>query len=113
MGDFHSVRTSTILVAVGDRVQAYSSVEDLPPELRKRLLESTSGRETATLLIADRAGREAVLRTLREKARERRQGAGRRPQPLGRALAAWVRTWGAILLAGAAGLGVWLLATYR
>jgi hypothetical protein len=68
------------------------------------LLDSTSGPETVTLLIADRAGREAVLRTIREKT-------GR--APAGGAARAWLRTWGAILLAGAAGLGVWLLATYR
>ena len=104
MSDYQSVRTSMILVAVGDRVQAYASVADLPPDLRRRLLESTSGPETVTLLIADRAGREAVLRTIREKTRR---------APAGGVARAWLRTWGAILLAGAAGLGVWLLASHR
>jgi hypothetical protein len=111
MDNCHRVRTSTILVGVGGRVEAYSSVEELPPDLRKRLLESTSGTETATLVIADRAGREAVRRALREQGRQR--GAVQRPRPLPRALAAWARTWGAILLAGAAGLAAWLAATWR
>lgn len=104
MNDYQSVRTSMVLVAVGDRVRAYASIKDLPPDLRQRLLQSTSGTETVTLLIADRAGREAVLRTIRERTER---------APAGGAARAWLRTWGAILLAGAAGLGVWLLATYR
>lgn len=104
MSDYQSVRKSMILIAVDGRVQAYPSVADLPPDLRQRLLESTSGPETVTLLIADRAGREAVLRTIREKT-------GR--APAGGVAYGWLRTWGAILLAGAAGLGVWLLASHR
>ena len=101
MKSYRTVRTSVILVAVGDRVEAYPSIKDIPPKLREKLIESTSGDDAATILIADRKGREAVQRLLRKETREPRT-----PR-------AWLPTWGAILLCGAAGLALWLLATWR
>jgi len=101
MRSYRTVRTSVILVAVGSRVEAYPSLEDVPPELRGKLIKSTSGDDAATILIADRKGREAVLRSLRQTAPGRRTPGD------------WLRTWGSILLCGAAGLALWLLATWR
>ena len=102
MKGYRTVRTSVILVAVDDRIDAYSSLEDLPAELREKLIESTSGNDAATIVIADRKGRDAVLRSLRNRILARRRVPG-----------GWLRTWGAILLSGAAGLAVWLVATWR
>lgn len=102
MKGYRTVRTSVILVAVDDRIEAYSSIEDLPVELREKLIESTSGNDAATLVIADRKGRDAVLRSLGKRIVARRRVPG-----------GWLRTWGAILLSGAAGLAVWLVATWR
>jgi hypothetical protein len=113
MEGYRTVRTSVILVAVDNRIEAYSSLEDLPVELRERLIESTSGDYAATILIADRKGRDAMLRSLRKRLLARRRrgvpaSASPRQIPGG-----WLRTWGAILLSGAAGLAVWLVATWR
>jgi hypothetical protein len=102
MKGYRTVRTSVILVAVDNRIKAYASLEDLPVKLREKLIESTSGDDAATILIADRKGREAVLRSLRKRMPARRWVPG-----------GWLRTWGAILLSGAAGLAVWLVATWR
>ena len=102
MKSYRTVRTSVILVAVDDRIEAYSSIEDLPEELREKLIESTSGKDAATIVIADRKGRDAVLRSLSKRILARRRVPG-----------GWLRTWGAILLSGAVGLAVWLVATWR
>ena len=112
MEGYRTVRTSVILVAVDNRIEAYASLEDVPVELRERLIESTSGDDAATILIADHKGRDAVLRSLRQRALARRRGV---PAPASRwqVFGGWLRTWGAILLSGAAGLAVWLIATWR
>jgi hypothetical protein len=101
MEGYRTVRTSVILVAVDNRIEAYASLEDVPVELREKLIESTSGDDAATILIADRKGRDAMLSSLHKRILARRQGGG------------WLRTWGEILFYGAAGLAVWLVATWR
>jgi len=113
MEGYRTVRTSVILVAVDNRIEAYSSLEDLPAELREKLIESTSGDYAATILIADRKGRDAMLRSLRERLlARRRRGVPASVSPR-QIHGGWLRTWGAILLCGAAGLAVWLIATWR
>ncbi|MBI4877575.1 MAG: hypothetical protein HY822_23335 [Acidobacteria bacterium] len=95
-----------ILIAADNRVETFGSVDDVPEELRERLIESTTGARSARILIADRKGREAILEVLRRKARH---GRGAAPRPA----AGWLTTWGGILLAGAAGLALWLLLSWR
>jgi hypothetical protein len=41
-------------------------VKDVPPRLRTRLLKSTNGGNSATILIADRRGRVEIARALRK-----------------------------------------------
>jgi len=60
-----TVKTSTIFVSTGGRVQVFRSLEEVPGTLRKKLLESTTGLNSATILIADRRGREEIARALR------------------------------------------------
>src|SRR5438105_8814995 len=60
-----TVKSSTIFISVGGRTQVYRSVEDVPPRLRKRLEQSTNGINSATILIADRRGREEIMRAIR------------------------------------------------
>jgi hypothetical protein len=55
---------STILIAAGGEYAAYRSVHDVPESLRKKLLETTSGRNAVTILIADENGRQEILRSL-------------------------------------------------
>ncbi len=101
-----------VVVAVKDRQEVYSSVEAVPPNLRQKLLKSTAGDSAATILIADRAGQEAILGSLRARV-ARQQSRTAANTSAGHALVAWIRTWGEILLTGVIGLAVWLLATYR
>jgi len=113
MEGYRTVRTSVILVAVDNRIEAYASLEDVPVELRERLIESTSGDDAATILIADRKGRDAMLSSLRRRILARRRRSVSAPASPLRVPGGWLRTWGAILLSGAAGLAVWLVATWR
>ncbi len=57
-------KCSTIFISVGEQMLVYHSLEEVPPELRQRLMESTRGLNSATILIADRRGREEILRAL-------------------------------------------------
>jgi len=58
-------KTSTIIISADNRIQVFRSVEEVPPRLRRKLVESTGGANSATLLIADQKGREEILRSLR------------------------------------------------
>src|SRR5215470_1813046 len=59
-----TVKTSTIFIAKGAKTRVYFSVQDVPPRLRKQLEDSTNGFNSATILIADRRGREEIVRAL-------------------------------------------------
>src|SRR5271154_7492455 len=59
-----TVKTSTIFIAKGGKTNVYHSVNDVPPRLRKQLEDSTNSFNSATILIADRRGREEILRAL-------------------------------------------------
>jgi hypothetical protein len=58
-------QTSTVLVFSSGSEGVYRSVEEVPAPLRARLLRSTSGVNSATLLIADRRGRREIARAMR------------------------------------------------
>ena len=52
------MRTSTVLIAAGDReLEFYRSVEEVPEPLRRMLVNSTNGHNSGTVYIADRGGR--------------------------------------------------------
>jgi len=55
---------STILISSGEKTKVYRSVHEVPLTLRKKLVETTSGRNAATLLIADENGRQEILKSL-------------------------------------------------
>lgn len=54
------VKTSIVLISTGDDNAFYPSVRDVPEPLRRQLLESTSGGNAGTIVIADRAGKEQL-----------------------------------------------------
>src|SRR5579872_2356819 len=60
-----TVKTSTIFISVGEKTKVYRSVNDVPPPLRRKLEQSTNGINSATILIADRRGREEIVKAIR------------------------------------------------
>lgn len=58
-------QTSTVLISSGDTEGVYRSVEEVPAPLRTRLMKSTNGANSATILIADRRGREEIARAMK------------------------------------------------
>jgi hypothetical protein len=47
-----------------EETRVYRSVEDVPLQLRQKLVESTHGMNSATILIADKRGRAELVRAL-------------------------------------------------
>src|SRR5260370_7765057 len=58
-------QTSTVLISASGTDQVYRSVDDVPAGLRTRLLKSTNGANSATILIADRRGRREIAKAMR------------------------------------------------
>lgn len=113
-------KTSTILIAVGRKTRMYRSMTEVPPELRRRLSESTSGPASGTILIADEGGRREIVRSLegRPSALESRMvasllGRTTKAVPTGRLARLTWRHWMEIGLVGGIGLCLWLLAAWR
>jgi hypothetical protein len=59
------MKSSTILISDGRTDAVYRSVGEVPHKLRKRLLKYTSGMNSATILIADRRGKEELAKAIR------------------------------------------------
>jgi hypothetical protein len=118
-----TVKTSTIFIAKGGRTRVYRSISEVPQRLRKELEESTNGFNSATILIADRRGRNEILRALQglPSALRTRLAASMAPTPkdapapkASRPLARFVRrNWPELLLPGAVGLLLWAALNWR
>jgi hypothetical protein len=57
-------RSSTIFIATSKTTHVYRSMTDVPPPLRRKLRSSITGINSATILIADKRGREELVRAL-------------------------------------------------
>jgi hypothetical protein len=64
MKDDGTIQTSAVFVGVGKTTRVYKSVDDVPPDLRKRLEQTTSGSNSISILIADERGREEIARAI-------------------------------------------------
>jgi len=58
-------QSSTVLISAGGADLGYRSVEEVPGPLRTKLIESTNGGNSATILIADRRGRREITKAMR------------------------------------------------
>jgi hypothetical protein len=58
-------QSSTVLISAGGADLVYRSVEEVPASLRTKLLESTNGCNSATILIADQRGRREITKAMR------------------------------------------------
>jgi hypothetical protein len=58
-------QTSTVLICEGDSEATYRSVDEVPSRLRTRLIKSTNGANSATILIADQRGRKEIAKAMR------------------------------------------------
>jgi uncharacterized protein YbaR (Trm112 family) len=59
-------QTSTVLISTGNADRVYRSVDEVPVRLRNRLLKTTNGANSATILIADRKGRKEIDKAMRK-----------------------------------------------
>jgi hypothetical protein len=59
-----TMRTSTVFVATGEKTNVYRSIDEVPEPMRRRLEATTNGANSATILIADRNGREELVRAI-------------------------------------------------
>jgi hypothetical protein len=111
-----TAKSSTIFIATSDATRIYRSVREVPAELRRRLQESTSGANSATILIADKRGREELARALQglpsevqsrlaNTVRANQQRQGQAPQPRTRKLR--IRLFLEILTPVAVGFAAW------
>jgi len=115
-----TLKSSTIFISVGDKTEVYRSVNDVPPPLRKQLEQSTNGIHSATILIADRKGKEEIVRAVRGLPSSLRS----RLNPSfpsetaqeARASINWTSLldyWAEVLLPPAIGVAVWLLFSFK
>lgn len=58
-------QTSTVVISAGGSHKVYRSVDEVPVSLRSKLIKSTNGANSATILIADRRGRKQIARVMR------------------------------------------------
>lgn len=115
-----TLKSSTIFISVGDKTEVYRSVADVPPPLRKKLEQSTNGINSATILIADRKGKEEIVRAIRGLPSSLRAKIATtskdEPRPERRASTRWAalwQDWAEFLLPAAIGVAVWLLFTAK
>ena len=115
-----AVKNSLVMIAAGGTRAVYRSVEEVPEPLRAQLLRSTRGLNSATILIADRRGRDEITRAIRGLPQPVQTRLSKlilgddEPQPAVRpALPRPLVRVVALLLAGAASVFVWLAFHFR
>lgn len=59
-----TAKSSTIFISTGGDTKVYHSVSDIPVALRRKLEVTTQSQNSATILIADKRGKEELVRAL-------------------------------------------------
>ncbi len=104
------MKTSAVLIAAGGERQVYRSVADVPANLRKLLQDSTNSANSATILIADRRGKEEIAKAL-----ERVSEAVPEPMesPVWRLFGLSWGNWVGVAIGFASGLAAWLICAHH
>lgn len=58
------LKRSTIFVSVGEDLQIFRSMREVPPRLRKKLIECTTAASSEVIIIADRRGKKEIEKAL-------------------------------------------------
>ncbi|WP_031498796.1 hypothetical protein [Bryobacter aggregatus] len=129
-----TIKRTTVYISMGDSTQVYRSPDEIPAKLRKQLVLSTRGMNSATILIADRGGREEIRKILNgepsplksrlrpgylkrslgiaEETSESGEGHSEAAPELVPTVRTWgLRNWAELLLPGLVGIGLWVLFT--
>jgi hypothetical protein len=112
------VRTSSILIVSDSAESVYRSVDEVPEPLRQKLVVATQGINSATILIADRRGREEIARAIRKlpSATQRRLFrtlSGVAPAEARKSFRVSAAELVGIMLAGSTALLVWLILSHN
>jgi hypothetical protein len=62
-------QTSTVMIAAAGAEKVYRSMDEVPRALRSKLLKYTNSPNAATILIADRRGRQEIARVVKSLGR--------------------------------------------
>jgi hypothetical protein len=109
-----TLKTSTIFISVGEKTRVYRSVDDVPPKLRRKLSESTNGINSATILIADRNGREELMKAIQGRPSQLQSRNARDTQQAAEPEDSIARRyWPQIIAVSVLGLSMWLLALWK
>lgn len=127
-----TIKRTTVYISMGDKTQVFRTPEDIPDSLRKQLVESTRGMNSATILIADRGGRAEIRKILNGEPSQLKgrlrsdylkqklgESASIVPNPATAVSKGWSprnwgwRQWAELILPGAIGLGFWLFFTWK
>jgi hypothetical protein len=104
------MKTSAVLIAAGGERQVYRSVAEVPASLRKILQESTNSVNSATILIADRRGKEEIAKALDRVSEAPPAPVANSPW---RMLGLSWRNWVGVAIGFASGLLAWLVCAHH
>lgn len=101
--DSGAIKRRTIFISEGDETSVYSCESEMSPELRRKLDRATTGTNAATLLIADKNGREELKRAMQGLPTKLRVRRRIKELPAANRYLHWVE----IGVLGTIGLAVW------
>jgi hypothetical protein len=87
-------------------------VDDVPPKLRRKLTESTNGINSATILIADRNGRDELMKAIQGRPSSLRTERPDQPEKE-KATDIARRYWPQVIALSILGLSMWLLSLWK
>lgn len=76
------IKTSAVLISADGEDLFFESVGDVPENLRRRMVESTSGENAGIIVIADRGGKEQIARDVARRQAARKASGGVSPDIL-------------------------------